>query len=74
MREVQDRQLHKDREGHFVTIGAGGISSGATQQFFPIMEAVNEHSDRLPGELDAVRFGGLLEAIILFQKKGVMFT
>eukprot|EP00435_Cladocopium_sp_Y103_P047649 s3307_g14.t1 len=71
MRVVRDEQLHKDREGHFITIGAGGISTSSEpsdehgQRFIPIMEAVNEHSDRFPEERDAVRFGGFFETTIL---------
>ena len=80
MKIVPDGQLHKDREGHYITIGAGGISSGVVpkdgqeseQEFFPLMDAVNEHSDRLLGERDAVRFGGLLK-VIVSEERGKLY-
>eukprot|EP00435_Cladocopium_sp_Y103_P033001 s3520_g8.t1 len=75
MKVISDDYLHKDREGHFITAGAGGVCLGMPpndgrdpgQEFFPIMDAVNEHSGRLPGEHDAVRFGGLLETIVALE-------
>ena len=73
MKVVSDSLLHKDREGHYVTNGAGGVEvqvdvSGrlvAAQWFVPIMLPSNEHSERLPGGRDVLPYGGLLEAIVL---------
>ena len=72
MRNVADSRLHKDREGHYITIGAGGVAAMAArgdrkevQQFILTMETVNEHSDRLPGERDAFPYGGLLAGILV---------
>eukprot|EP00435_Cladocopium_sp_Y103_P027041 s1014_g6.t1 len=72
MRILADDQLHKDRSGHYITIGAGGVPARSpsgdgryeVQLFVPTMEAVNEHSDRLPGERESFMYGGQLVGVI----------
>eukprot|EP00435_Cladocopium_sp_Y103_P023558 s3031_g5.t1 len=73
MKVVPDNQLHKDRDGHYITNGAGGVAVRLTsggrqteaQWFVPILLASNEHSERFPGSRDALTYAGLLEAIVL---------
>eukprot|EP00435_Cladocopium_sp_Y103_P009232 s3665_g2.t1 len=69
----QERTRSEDREGHYITIGAGGVTVEVeiggrhveAQWFVPIMLPSNEHSERYPGGRDALPFAGLLEAIVL---------
>ena len=73
MRPVNDEDLCRDREGHFVVNGAGGVAKRKEkdgkvielQRFISILIPSNEHSVQLPGEQDSLPYVGQLTGIVL---------
>ena len=76
MRPVNDEDLCKDREGHFVVNGAGGVAKRKEkngevvelQRFISILIPSNEHSVQLPGEQDSLPYVGQLTGIVLEEE------
>ena len=76
MRPVNDGDLCRDREGHFVVNGAGGVAkkkekNGVVvelQRFISILIPSNEHSVQLPGEQDSLPYVGQLTGIVLEEE------
>ena len=73
MKVVNDDQLHKDRNGHYITNGAGAVAKKKEingkvvelQRFISILVPTNEHSQQLPGAQDSLPYVGQLSGIML---------
>eukprot|EP00438_Fugacium_kawagutii_P016090 Skav230956 [mRNA] locus=scaffold3010:254098:259942:- [translate_table: standard] len=76
MKVVPDGLLHKDRNGYFVTNGAGGVVKKKEvngklqdfQRFISVLIPTNEHSEQLPGAQDSLPYIGQLTGIILKEE------
>ena len=77
MKVVADKDLHKDRDGHFITNGAGVVAtrkevngkSIEVQRFISILVPTNEHSMQLDGEQDSLPYIGQLTGIVLDEEE-----
>eukprot|EP00435_Cladocopium_sp_Y103_P024511 s1749_g6.t1 len=73
MKVVSEDQLHKDRAGHYITNGAGGVLKRKEvnvrmtdfQRFISVLIPTNEHSEQLPGSQDSLPYVGQLTGIVL---------
>ena len=82
MEIVEDSELMKDRDGHYIVNGAGGIVKEAeidgrrvqTQQFIMVMIPTNEHSMQLPGEQDSLPHLSRLTGILLKEEEKLIMT
>ena len=76
MKVVDDSTLHKDRNGHYITNGAGAVLkkkevNGAiveVQRFISVLIPTNEHSFQLEGEQDSLPYVGLLTGVVLGEE------
>ena len=76
MKPVMDSELHKDRNGHFITNGAGAVGKRKevngkmvdVQRFISILVPTNEHSVQLTGEQDSLPYVGQLTGIVLEEE------
>ena len=77
MKVVSDKDLHKGREGHYITNGAGAVAKKKevngkqveVQRFISILVPTNEHSYQLPGEQDSLPYVGQLTGIVLDEEE-----
>ena len=82
MKMVVDSELMKDRDGHFIVNGAGGISmeeecdgrKTQLQRFTPVLTPTNEHSVQLPGEQGCPPFFSQLTGIVLKEEEKLMMS
>ena len=82
MEIVEDSELMKDCEGHFIVNGAGGIAKEAEvdgqrvhrQQFIMVMTPTNEHSMQLPGEQDSFPQISRKTGILLKEEKKLIMS
>ena len=76
MRPVADSELHKDRNGHYITNGAGAVAKRKevggqvveVQRFISVLIPTNEHSVQLTGEQDSLPYVGQLTGIVLEEE------
>eukprot|EP00438_Fugacium_kawagutii_P024835 Skav205737 [mRNA] locus=scaffold1496:189452:197472:+ [translate_table: standard] len=79
MKMVPDHLLHKDRAGHYITNGAGGVLKRKEvngrmedfQRFISVLIPTNEHSEQLPGEQDSLPYVGQLTGIVLQPEEDI---
>ena len=73
MTMVDDRDIPRDKQGHLIVNGAGGVRKvkevgGVTkelQRFISILVPTNEATQQLPGEQDSLPYIGMLTALQL---------
>ena len=74
---VNDADVPKDRAGHLVVNGAGGVrktkmvngQEKVLQRFLSVLIPTNEHMAELPGEQDTLPYVGMLTALHLGQNE-----
>ena len=82
MEIVEDSELMKDRNGHYIVNGAGGIVKemeldGAKvqlQQFIAVLIPTNEHSLQLAGEQDSLPQFGRQTGILLKEEEKLIMS
>eukprot|EP00435_Cladocopium_sp_Y103_P071488 s240_g37.t1 len=78
-RPVRDELVPKDRQGHFITSGAGAVykekvidgKTVAAQRFISIMVPINSVTVPLTGSQDTLPYSGQLSGIMLEQNEGL---
>ena len=82
MEVVEDSELMKDRNGHYIVNGAGGVlkekevngKKVQLQRFISVLIPTNEHTMQLPGEQDSLPYVGQLTGILLKEEEKLIIS